>query len=171
MGLEFVWSQDFLGRHKEFPTLGCSRKGLSEGGETEEGHLCQHWLLFQQGHRPPPRWARGPGAHRSVWLDEAVLQFLGIFPLPCEAESLQLAHLSPQDIGQGTHAPHSSCHRVKGRISAWGSSRREFQILQHLFVLRVRLRIFRPPVSHIWDTVCEFTEYRFPERPLPAYSK
>lgn len=78
---------------------------------------------------PLPFWCHQLGAHRSVWLNEAVLQLLGILPLPCEAESLQLAHLRPQDIGQGTHAPNSSCPRVRCRTSVRASSHREFQTL------------------------------------------
>lgn len=77
----------------------------------------------------PTLWGPWLGAHRSVWLNEAMLQLLGIFPLPCAAESLQLAHLSPQDVGQGTYAPHSSCPRAKCRTSARASSHGEFQTL------------------------------------------
>lgn len=116
---------------------------------------------------PPHTRALGHwlGAHRSVWLNEAVLQFLGIFPLPREAESLQLAHLSPQDIGQGTHAPHSSCPRVRCRTSARAPSHQQSQTRC-------------PRTSYSGERGCGFLchglaiskacsgspEYRFPER-------
>lgn len=51
-----------------------------------------------------PRNPEAP-SHRRVWLNEAMLQLLCLFPLSRETQPLQLAHLGAQDIGQGTHAP------------------------------------------------------------------
>lgn len=80
-GAAALSDQDFLRRHKEFPTLGCFLKSLSERGREQEGPLCQHWLPVPTRTQTTPRWAQGLGAHRSVWLNEAVLQFPGHLPI------------------------------------------------------------------------------------------